>query len=309
MLGSRHLTIENHISKPMKKQKLKLLAATALAGAFLNGSFAGTFKHITIDGSFGDWTGVPLAYTQAQDVFNVVAFKDLYIANDENYLYVRFSIYNEGSSSNNTVFTSLQNYFFNTDNLPTGYTSHGVGSEMLIQSGAGYQQKNGGFNEGAINGLDWAGLPAGPGTNFEFRVSRNATYASDSMPVFTAATAMSATTASICARTILADAVSTAMTPRVFWAVRAVRALVPYTPSAANVFRSAWMPAPPPESLPAMVRAMGSMVASLYRLRALGCRLQAQSPSIRDPRSAIPDPRPPPSPLHHIVRTNADPSG
>ena len=35
----------------------------------------------------------------------------------------------------------------------------------------------------------------------------------------------------------------------------AVMALVPYTPSAANVFRSAWMPAPPPESLPAIVSA------------------------------------------------------
>src|SRR6185436_17312147 len=136
-------------------------------------------------GSFGDWAGVPLAYTQAQDVTNVVAYKDLYIANDENYLYVRFSIYNEGSASNNTVFTSLQNYFFNTDNLPTGYTSHGVGSEMLIQGGAGYQQKNGGFNETNINALGWAGLPAGAGTNFEFRVSRNATYASDNAPVFT----------------------------------------------------------------------------------------------------------------------------
>jgi hypothetical protein len=49
-------------------------------------------------------------------------------------------------------------------------------------------------------------------------------------------------------------------TPRVFCAVTAVIAVVPYTPWAANVFRSAWIPAPPPESLPAMVRAvfMGS---------------------------------------------------
>jgi len=170
----------------MKNRKPKpLVSLIAVASLFCGDARAGTFKHITIDGSFGDWAGVPLAYTQAQDVFNVVAYKDIYIANDEDYLYVRFSIYNEGSSSNNTVFTSLQNYFLNTDNLPTGYTSHGVGSEMLIQGGAGYQEKNGGFNEGAINGLGWAGLPAGAGTNFEFRVSRHATYASDNAPVFT----------------------------------------------------------------------------------------------------------------------------
>src|SRR2546430_12404054 len=33
---------------------------------------------------------------------------------------------------------------------------------------------------------------------------------------------------------------------------------MPYTPSARNVFRSAWIPAPPPESDPAMVSARGT---------------------------------------------------
>ena len=49
-----------------------------------------------------------------------------------------------------------------------------------------------------------------------------------------------------------------ALTPRVFWAVMAVRADVPKTPNAWKVLRSAWMPAPPPLSEPAMVRAMES---------------------------------------------------
>jgi hypothetical protein len=31
----------------------------------------------------------------------------------------------------------------------------------------------------------------------------------------------------------------------------------PYTPNAAKVLRSAWIPAPPPESEPAMVSALG----------------------------------------------------
>ena len=39
-----------------------------------------------------------------------------------------------------------------------------------------------------------------------------------------------------------------------FCAVRQVMAVVPCTPRAANVWRSAWMPAPPPLSEPAMVR-------------------------------------------------------
>ena len=41
---------------------------------------------------------------------------------------------------------------------------------------------------------------------------------------------------------------------QVFCAVMAVMAVMPYTPSADIVFRSACMPAPPEESEPAMVR-------------------------------------------------------
>jgi len=40
---------------------------------------------------------------------------------------------------------------------------------------------------------------------------------------------------------------------------------VPNAPNAWKVFRSAWIPAPPPLSLPAMVRAMGSIDLLRYR--------------------------------------------
>jgi len=40
--------------------------------------------------------------------------------------------------------------------------------------------------------------------------------------------------------------------------VRQVTAVVPWTPRAAKVFRSAWRPAPPPLSEPAMVSATGT---------------------------------------------------
>ena len=50
---------------------------------------------------------------------------------------------------------------------------------------------------------------------------------------------------------------STLDTPTVFCTVTAVIAVMPRTPRALNVFRSAWIPAPPPESEPAIVRARG----------------------------------------------------
>ena len=78
------------------------------------------------------------------------------------------------------------------------------------------------------------------------------------MPVLAASTPMSPTTARIWAPTIRAGTSDTSLTPWVFWTVIDVIALVPHTPSMAKVFRSAWIPAPPPESDPAMVSTMGT---------------------------------------------------
>src|SRR5829696_7528074 len=47
---------------------------------------------------------------------------------------------------------------------------------------------------------------------------------------------------------------STDVTPTVLWAVIAVTALIPWTPQRANALRSAWIPAPPPESETAIDR-------------------------------------------------------
>ncbi len=76
-----------------------------------------------------------------------------------------------------------------------------------------------------------------------------------SMPVFAAATGMSVATASTWATTIAGSSATQAWTPSEFWAVIAVSAVAPCSPCAANVRRSAWIPAPPPESDPATVSA------------------------------------------------------
>lgn len=57
------------------------------------------------------------------------------------------------------------------------------------------------------------------------------------------------------------------MTADVFWAVTAVITLQPKTPRAENVFRSAWIPAPPPLSEPAMVKALATkMQPRIYEI-------------------------------------------
>ncbi len=74
---------------------------------------------------------------------------------------------------------------------------------------------------------------------------------------------MSVATASICATIISGGTPVTMSTPTVFCAVSAVIAVIPCTPQRANAFRSAWIPAPPPESEPAIARQVGTRSASM----------------------------------------------
>ena len=165
----------------MKTRKLTYLATLiATAGLFCGDARAGTFKNISVDGSFGDWAGVPLLGSDPLDNPSGVDYGDIYVANDDNYLYIRFTLHAAAEP-----FGWQQNILIDADNNPgTGFTASGLGSEMLIEGGAGYQQKNGGWNEGGITGLGWAAAPAGAATQFELRVARTATYASDNAPVF-----------------------------------------------------------------------------------------------------------------------------
>ena len=98
-----------------------------------------------------------------------------------------------------------------------------------------------------------------------------------SMPVLAASTPMSEKTASSSASTNSGGSSCTAVTPSVFCAVNATIALVPKQPAAANAFRSAWIPAPPPESEPAIVKHRGTVkftpFAGMTRIRFSGCVL------------------------------------
>src|SRR5690606_10955493 len=87
-----------------------------------------------------------------------------------------------------------------------------------------------------------------------------------SMPSLTAWILKSSKQASICARRKSSGGTCTAVTPRVFCAVSAAMAERPCTWCAANVLRSACMPAPPPESEPAMVRAETEVEGLMPRL-------------------------------------------
>ena len=173
--------------KHVCKNVFRLMVACAgMASAVAQTNAPSSYKHITIDGSFSDWAGVPIAYTAAEGPANAIQYENVYIANDETNLYIRFTLY---SPRVNAFANSYDNIFIDADNDPgTGYSVGGIGSSMLIQWGGGYQEKNGLFNEGLINNLGWniAGSP--DSTDFEIAISLGATYASDNTPVFTNST-------------------------------------------------------------------------------------------------------------------------
>jgi hypothetical protein len=70
------------------------------------------------------------------------------------------------------------------------------------------------------------------------------------------------------------------VTDAVFCAVSATSTDMPWTPDAANAFRSAWMPAPPPESDVAIVKQRSidkfSPFAGTNRIRFDGCDLSLE---------------------------------
>ncbi len=166
-----------------QKQVLSILIACGCAASLCaQVAVPSTYKHITVDGSFTDWAGVPLAYTAPVGATNAIQYENVYLANDDQNLYIRFTLYSPRADA---FANSYDNIFIDADNSgATGFVVGGIGSEMLIQWGGGYQEKNGGFNEGAINNLGWALAGSPDNLDFEIAISRAATYASDNTQVF-----------------------------------------------------------------------------------------------------------------------------
>ena len=168
-------------------QLLKLLSVIGLAcacglTALAQTNVPGTFKHITVDGSFDDWTGVPLGYTAIMGPSTAIQYQNVYIANDQTNLYIRFTLY---SPRANAFANSFDNIFIDADNNPgTGFVVAGIGSEMLIQWGGGYQEASGVFNAGGINNLGWNLAGSSDSMDYELSISLGATFAADSSLVF-----------------------------------------------------------------------------------------------------------------------------
>ena len=162
-------------NEPMSTKLLLRAAqwlALALALVTLPAASAGTFKRITIDGSFADWAGVPVAATDEEgDALAGFDLREIYVANDDQYLFFMVRIY---PSSTNANYDEFHHHFYiDSDNDPgTGFG----GTEMAVEDGYAFSQRYGiNWSDGDVTGLDSAQAPQGvlPTFQYEYRISRS----------------------------------------------------------------------------------------------------------------------------------------
>jgi hypothetical protein len=141
------------------------------------------FASIVPDGDFADWADIA---PQARRVSSrdEIDFDAIWIANDTDSLFVRFTLHTDGAPFS----TFNTHVFIDTDGDSwSGYQVPGAvptfGSELLIESGSGFDQRGGGFNEGDVGAIPWMLSPFESANEFEFRLPRDLTYA-DGSPVF-----------------------------------------------------------------------------------------------------------------------------
>ena len=129
-----------------------------------------TYRTMSIDGDFADWTYVPAAAVDPVDG-GTVDYAVIRVANDDDYLYVYMKLHSLADP-----FTYTSNYFFDGDNnIATGFPTQSVGSEMFFQGATAYQQAGGGWVEGTLAAGTVLQSPFNTSaTEFEFSIDRNA---------------------------------------------------------------------------------------------------------------------------------------
>ncbi|MEM7385357.1 MAG: immunoglobulin domain-containing protein, partial [Verrucomicrobiota bacterium] len=123
---------------------------------------------IIIDGDFGYWQGIEPVATEPRDAAGF-EFHHFWVANDEEFLYLRFSFHENIGQLPVDYFYQI---FIDGDNDPTtGLSMSNLGSSLIIENGSGWLQVGGGFNEGSVSNVDFQLAPESASQEFECRIS------------------------------------------------------------------------------------------------------------------------------------------
>jgi hypothetical protein len=168
------------------KQPTWMATAAILVTMCCTSLQAGTYRTITIDNAYADWTGVPVLDSDGGDNAGGPDIGDTQIANDDDNLYIRNTFPNNDS---------MQTYIaLDIDsNTATGYDVFGaglIGSEAGWQNDFAFAQSTGVFNSGSLAGDYFGGGHAllspfaDATTSRELAISLSALFAADNSPVF-----------------------------------------------------------------------------------------------------------------------------
>lgn len=152
-------------------------------------AMAGTFKTITIDGSYSDWDDVPALVTDGGDNTAGPDIDVVKITNDEDFLYIYSSYTNGLSLGTFTTIDTDSNLATGNDNFAGGVLT-GIGSEAAWQNDFPFTQEAGVFNNGSGMSGDFFGsgaallTPFANGNEREIAISLDITFNSDGSPVF-----------------------------------------------------------------------------------------------------------------------------
>ena len=153
-----------------------LLASCALLAllALLAGPAAATLMPIQPDGDFADWSAVPLALTDTSgdDGSSGIDFGSVWVANDQDYLYIRFET---GADVQPDEEQQMRLYLDTDMNAGTGYYHGGIGAELVWEFG----ERQGTFYRGGTayiyhNDVGLLMMPTVSSTQFEIALARDA---------------------------------------------------------------------------------------------------------------------------------------
>ncbi|MEN8007791.1 MAG: endonuclease/exonuclease/phosphatase family protein [Candidatus Krumholzibacteriota bacterium] len=143
------------------------IIACALFCLLVPGFALANLEPIHLDGNFDDWAGLTAVHDDSNDDSGTVDFGRIWVANDQDYLYIRFE------TEGNVQPDEQQNMrlYIDTDmNAGTGTSFNGIGAELMWEFG----WREGTFKPGSTYTVEHAdvGLMIGPTvSNTEFEVA------------------------------------------------------------------------------------------------------------------------------------------
>lgn len=159
----------------MLKTLISAVALIVVLAGPVTPAAGGSLARVVSDGVYDDWSGVPVAFTDptGDHGTSVVDIRNVWLANDEDYVYVRFEV---GSLVHRDE--SQLNIYFDVDrNAATGWPVQNIGSDFVLQfhEHRGEEQTSSTFAASRLEHADlsYVAAPTVGAVEYELRIRRD----------------------------------------------------------------------------------------------------------------------------------------